>query len=104
MDSKEIEENQVYTYEINPSPMLEHKQNGRRKVKEVLDTSNFPPDHLQNQTERSILNTSTSTSQSIKKKRKKWKGFGKYDGHVQHSVGIDQNPEIFRIGQGTSKK
>lgn len=42
LDSKETKENQVYTYEIDPSPMLEHKQNGQRHVKEVLDTLNFP--------------------------------------------------------------
>ena len=104
LDSKETKGNQAYTYEIDPSPISEQKQNGQRQIKEVLDTSNFPSEHLQDRAKRSTLIISTSTSQSIKKKRKKWKGFGKFDGHVQHSVGIDQSPQIFRIGQGTLEK
>lgn len=70
LDNKETEGNQVYTYEIDPSPMLEQMQNGERQVTKVLDTSNFPSEHLQDRAERSTLIASTSTSQSIKKKRK----------------------------------
>jgi len=89
LDSKETEGNQVYTYEIDPSPMSEQKQNGQRQVKKVLFTSNFPSEHLQDRAKRSTLIRSISTSQSVKKKRKKQKGFGKSDDHVQHSVGTD---------------
>jgi len=73
LDSKETKGNQAYTYEIDPSPISEQKQNGQRQIKEVFDTSNFPSEHLQDQAERSTLITSTSTSQSIKKKEKSGK-------------------------------
>ena len=73
-------------------------------MKIYVGTSNSPSKHLQDRAERSTLIASKSTSQSIKKKRKKRKGYGKYDDQVQHSVGTDQSPKIFRIGQGTSEK
>ena len=78
--------------------MSEQMKNRERQVKEVLDTLDFPSEHLQDRTKRYTLIASTSTSQSIKKKRKKQKGFGKFEDQVQHSVGMDQSPKIFRIG------
>lgn len=37
-------------------------------------------------------------------KNRKRKRLDKYDVHIQHNIGISQNPKMIRIAHGTSKK